>query len=155
MSVNTKMFVTAGQEKFLDIMPKVVEQLNKWQREKLHSYCKENGFNNIFSYLWRDKKKDQENGIFEYSNGVNKIHSFDFRNFEIFFTIRGEHRRIFVTPNCSMDYGEVYEGDKIIFDLNAWGMSEEIMMSFADVLKEFGDVYYTPNDCSEDFVKLA
>lgn len=148
MGQSTVMFVQTDTSNFLEIMPKVVSTLNKWQRELLDKESKKLGFSDRFSLLRRDCD------FVGWTNGISNIRTYDFRSFNIEFTLCGEVRDLFVTPTCSTDYSDTAKGDKIIFSLGYWGMSEEIMMSFSKTLQEYGDVYYTPNDCDEEFKKL-
>lgn len=65
----------------------------------------------------------------------------------------GEHRSLHIFPDCSCDYSEIYQGDKIIFSLGCWGKHKEIMEILINTLTELSDVYYDFNDCDdEDFV---
>jgi len=124
MGVDTKMFIAVKKEAIIDIMPIVINALNKWQRSELDRYA--------------DLTCD----------------TYDFGSFNINFTIHGENRQLFITHTCSNDYSDTYKGDKIIFSLGNWGVSEDIMMVVADAIKEKGDLYYVKNDCSDDFKKL-
>jgi len=149
MSVNTKMFVATSKENILKIMPKVIEELNKWQREKLDNYWKENGFKSRVHYIFNKNKSNNP----DFTNGVNTS-TYDFLSFKITFTVNGEKRILFITHTCSNDYQDIYEGEKIIFSLGCWGMSEEIMLFLSEVVKEFGDVYFTKNNSTDDFEKI-
>lgn len=125
-------------------MPKLIGDLNVWQRSLLHKqYDNEKG--NVFSFLYGEEGKEWTNGVY--------VGTYYFKSFDLTFGI-GEKRVLFITYAHSCDYSEIYEGDKIIFSLGCWGMSEEIMMVVAESVKEFGDVYYVHNNCSEDFRKL-
>ena len=86
-----------------------------------------------------------------WSNGIRGVDTYNFEVFYINFSIDKEQRSLFVTHTCSSDYKDIYDGDKIIFSLGKWGMCEEIMQVVIESVKEFGDVYYTPDDCSEEF----
>jgi hypothetical protein len=154
MGVNTKMFIAVKKEAIIDIMPIVIDALNKWQRRDLDRYADSKGFENRMSFLFRDKDAEVNKGLKEYSNGIRTCGTYDFRSFNINFTIHGESRQLFITHTCSSDYSDTYKGDKIIFSLGNWGMSEDIMMVVADAIKDKGDLYYVKNDCSDDFKKL-
>ena len=104
--------------------------------------------------MFRETNDPRNSDIKDFSNGIRSCYTHDFGSFNISFTVHGEKRILFVTHTCSNDYSEVYEGEKIIFSLGCWGMSEEIMLVIADAIKEFGDVYYTKNDCEDEFKKL-
>lgn len=154
MSVDTKLFIAAKEEKFLEFMPKVIQALNKWQRNELKEYATQQGFNNPLQFLFRNEEKEINKNLKNFTNGV-ECESYDFKSFNINFIVHGENRHLFVTHSCSSDYSEIYEGDKTIFSLGCWGMSEEIMMVIAEPLKEYGGVYYDYNDCDDiDFKKL-
>jgi hypothetical protein len=154
MGVDTTMFVATKKENILNVMPKVIDTLNVWQRKKLDAYWKEKGFNCRASFLLRDKELDNERDIKNYSNGIRTINTYDFRSFTLQLTVDGENRVLFITHNCSNDYSDTYEGDKIIFSLGYWGLSVEMMKVVAEVCKEFGDCYFTENDCRDEFVKI-
>ena len=154
MSVDTKMFVTAKREAILDIMPKVIACLEQWQRNELDNYWKSKRFDNRVQYLFRDKSLDKDKGLVNFTNGISGCETRDFGSFSIYFTVHGENRRLFITHTCSNDYSDVYKGDKIIFNLGCWGMSEEIMMLVSEAVKDFGDVYFTKNDSENDFERL-
>lgn len=147
MGVNTKMFVATDSNNILKLMPKLIKAINVWQRDKLDTYCKSKGFKSRMEYLFQ--KDSNNNKVF--TNGIYNVSTTDFRSFNIYFTVHGEKRALFITHECSCDYSDTYEGEKIIFSLGASGMSEEIMMVVAEIVKEFGDVYYTPNDGGEKF----
>jgi hypothetical protein len=154
MGVDTKMFIAAKKEAILEIMPKVITALNKWQRNELDRYANLKGFDNRISFIVRDKEAGVNKNLKEYSNGITSCDTHDFGSFNILFTVNGESRQLFITHSCSSDYSDTYEGDKIIFSLGCWGMSEEIMMVVAKSINDLGEIYYVKNDCSEDFVKL-
>jgi len=154
MGVDTKLFVGTESRNIVEVMPKVIDSLNKWQREHFDRYWKEQGFDRRVEFLFRDKKKDTELGLKDYTNGIRSTETYDFSSFNIYFTIAGHNRRLFVIHTCGGDYKELYEGEKIIFSIGCWGMSKEIMMVVAEAVKEFGDVYFVHNDCEDDWEKL-
>jgi len=154
MGVNTVAFVTAKPEKILEIMPKLIKDLNAWQRAELDEYWDKKGFHNRLMFLMRDKSLNINKGLQDFSNGISSITTYDFGSFTINFTVRDEQRQLFITHTCSSDYKDTYEGDKIIFSLGHWGLSVEIMKVVADSVKEFGDVYFVENDCSSEFRKV-
>lgn len=63
-------------------------------------------------------------------------------------------RNMYVFFDFDSDHSDTYKGSKITFDLSAWGSSELIIKSVAEAFKDWGDVYYCANDCSDEFVKL-
>lgn len=153
MGVNTKMFVTAKKERILEVMPKVIQTINDYVRFEFNKYMKEIREDwNFIQYSIKYKKEGSN--LKRFTNGVGSCYSYDFGSFHIDFSVNDENRSLFVTHTCSNDYSDVYVGDKIIFSLGCWGSSEEIMLLLADTVKEFGDVYFTKNDCETDFIKL-
>ena len=155
MGVDTKMFLATKKENILNVMPKIIDTINTWQRNELDIYWSKKGFESRMQFLFRNKEIGVNKDLKEYSNGIISCNTSDFRSFNINFIIKGENRSLFITHSCSCDYSEIYKGDKIIFSLGMWGMSEEIMMVVAKSVKEFGDCYYTKNDCSYDFKKIV
>ena len=135
-------------------MPLVIEAINKWQRKELDAYLEKKGFDNRMSFLFRDKDKKVNKRLKDFTNGIDSCSTTDFRSFYINFTVYGEKRSLFITHTCSDDYYTTYDGDKIIFSLGSWGLSEEIMMVCANAIKNLGDIYYTKNDCDNNFKKL-
>lgn len=146
MGVNTIAFVTAKKEVMFDLMPKLIKDLNKWQRVLLDEHWKGN-YDSRLQFLLDTDFKD-------WSNGIGEVRSYNFGSFTIPFKVNGEQRDLFITHNCSNDYSDTYKGDKIIFSLGNWGMSKEIMMVVAESVKDFGRVFYVGNDCSEDLKEL-
>ena len=142
MGVSSQLFVCSNAENLIHIMPKVISALNKWQRN-----LRANAISNPSDIF-------DEEFIAKWSNGISAITTYDFGSFSLFFRVDGEQRRLFVTHTCSSDYSDIYEGNKIIFSLNSWGMDVAIMDVVANAVKEFGDVYYTDNDCDNEFIKI-
>jgi len=151
MGVSTVAFVTAKPEKILDLMPKLIKDLNKWQRQELDEYWDKKGFHNRLIFLMRDKLLNINKDLKDFSNGVSSVTTSDFGGFYVNFTVYGETRSLFITHTCSNDYSEYHNGDKIIFSLGQWGLSVEIMKVIIESVKEFGDVYFAENDCSDEF----
>lgn len=154
MGVNAKLFIATKPENLLQIMPKVINALNVWQRAELDQYWDKKGFENRLQFMFRDKKIGVNKDLKDFTNGIYDVRTHDFRSFDIYLTVHGEKRTLFITHNCSGDYSDTYVGEKIIFSLGSWGLSKEIMMVVADAINEFGDIYFTNNDCSDDFEKL-
>ena len=147
MSRNAKLFVATKNTNIIRLMPKVIEALNVYIRTLLDIEVAKQGFVNRIQFLNQGTNKDL------WTNGC-KLVSHDFNNFNIFFGI-GEQRRMFVTNECNGDYADTYKGEKIIFDLNYWGKSDEIMKVIIPILKEFGRVFYDFNDCDDQgFVEM-
>lgn len=147
MSVDAKVFVTWGKDKFADVINSVVKGLNIWQRERLDEVVKEGGWNNRFHFI----HNQGDNPL--WTNGVT-IHAYNMDIIAINFSV-GEHRSLKAFPDCYSSASQVYEGEKILFSIGHWGRCEEIMKVVGSCLHKFGDVYYDHNDCDdEDFVKV-
>lgn len=73
--------------------------------------------------------------------------------FNIYFKVNNEARILTVHFDCDCDYKE-YGGSKIIWGVNNWGMSEEIILSICEVMKPFGKVFYEANDCDGEVVEV-
>jgi hypothetical protein len=147
MGINTKAFVTATPTKILELMPKLITDINKWQRDLLDKVVVESKYDNRIQYLSNEGKD-------LWSNGISSITTSYFHSFSIYFKVYGESRRLFVTHTCSGDYEDTYKGDKIIFDLGCWGRSEEIMKMVGKSVSQFGRVFYVYNDCEDYFEEL-
>jgi hypothetical protein len=151
MGVETKLFVTAKKEVMFDLMPKLIKDINEWQRAKLDAEAKNNGFSRMrFLFSISENIEVKKN----WSNGISNVGTRDFNLFTINFRVNGERRRLSISHDCSCDHSDTYEGDKIIFSLGCYGISEEIMLVVAESVKGFGDVYYNPNDSTYDFKKI-
>jgi len=155
MGVNTQLFVTANKSDMFDLMPKLIRDINEWQRHELHSYADMKGFDRPIQFILRDKTNPLNEGVKDFTNGISSITTHDFGSFTMNFTVYGQKRNLFITHDCSCDHEDVYDGDKIIFSLGYWGMSHEIMMVVADSVKEFGDLYYVKDDCSDEWKLLT
>jgi len=126
--------------------------INKYIRKELDEEIRKVGLEGRSEYLYNLKKGDSE--LKAFTNGIKMVHSHDFKSFSIVFSIHGEHRRLFITHTCSSDNSEIYEGEKIIFDLGCHGHSKEIMKVVIEAVRDFGDVYYTPNDAEQEYKKI-
>jgi len=155
MGVSTNLFVTARKEDMFDLMPKLIKDINKWQRDWLVEYANRKGFDNPAMFLFRDKEAELNKHLKDFTNGIYSIHTHDFGSFTTNFTVNGEKRNLSINHSCSCEYEDIYDGDKIIFSLGCWGLSREIMMVVADSVKEFGDVYYQHNDYSDEWELLT
>lgn len=148
MSVDTKMFVTCGKDKLFDVMTSVIRELDTLSRYKLDEYLIEAGLENRFQYKKEEHEKKFTNGCHIHARSTNMI-SFDFGVGDI------NLRSLNMFPDCSCDYDDIYDGEKIIFSIGHWGSYGEIMKSLYKALAPFGDVYYDHNDCDEyDFVLI-
>jgi len=153
MSVDSKLFVCCGKEKLFEVVESVIDNLNIYSRSKLDEYWTQNTeANNRIHFLNGEEYKDQSK---KYSNSVKG----DFRCMDVLSLTFGNGdenlRTLKVFPDCSCDYSDTYEGEKIIFSIGCWGMYEEVMQVVAKAVSSFGEVYYDHNDCDdEDFIKL-
>lgn len=153
MSVDSKMFVTCGKDKLVDVLDAVMKQLNTWSREELDTYWKNNtDAVNRAHFLHNEDYKTQSE---TFSNGVH-LHAYSMDCLGIIFGCGDEFNRCLnVFPNCSEDYHDTVEGGKIIFSTGYWGKNKEIMNQVAIAISPFGDVYYDHNDCDDEgFIKL-
>ena len=152
MSVDAKLFVTCGKDKLFDVMESVIEHMNIYVRAELDHYCKNHtDASSRFHFLLNKDYFEQSKN---FTNGV-RIGCHDFRCICIDFGNGDGRRSLRVFPDCSCDYLDIYDGDKIIFSIGHWGNCDAIMQVVALAVKEFGDVYYDHNDCDEhDFVKM-
>lgn len=73
--------------------------------------------------------------------------------FNIYFKVKGESRILTVHFDCDSDYSE-FGGSKIIWGVNYWGLSEEIVLGICKEIKPFGQVYYEANDCDGKVVEV-
>lgn len=151
MSVDSKIFVTIGKENYVEVVYAVINQLNTWVRGELDSYWGEHtdAINRAHFLHSEDYKAQSE----LFTNGVS-ISGYNIDCLGITFGCGDEfHRTLYVLPNCTCDYQDIHEGEKILFSIGAWGKNQTIMNQVATALAPFGDVYYDKNDCdSEDFV---
>jgi hypothetical protein len=132
MSVDSKMFVTCGKDKFVDVVDAVVKQLRVWSSVE----CWKNSTNATDYKLFRD--------------GV-RIHGYSLSSISLAFGCGGYDKRYLnVFSDCSCDYEDTFEGDKIIFSIGNWGKNHSIMNQVAIALSPFGDVYYDHNDCDDE-----
>jgi hypothetical protein len=73
--------------------------------------------------------------------------------FSIYFKVKNESRILTVHFDCDCDYKE-YEGSKIIWGVNYWGLAEEIVLGICKEMTQFGQVFYEVNDCDGEIVKV-
>ena len=150
MSVDSKLFVTCGKDKTIEVGQAVKKALDVWVREELDATVKRTGSHNR-GYLIANPIK----GL-HFTNGVKSVDTHEFRHYTFHFGCGDRNARMLgMFIDCEYDYSDTYEGDKIIFSIGCWGMYDEIMKVVAKAVAPFGDVYYDFNDCDDqDFVKL-
>lgn len=155
MGQSAILFVTVKTEKSNEVYEEVKKAIDKWQRNLLDEYWRSKGFESRLEFQHRDKELGCNKDLKDWTNGVYSCDTYDFRSFNMHFKVNAEQRSLFCTHTCSCDYSDTYEGDKIIFSIGCWGMSDEIMKVVGEACKPFGDVYYDFNDCDdENFIKL-
>ena len=75
------------------------------------------------------------------------------RFFNIPFKVNNESRMLTVHFGCDSDYSE-FGGSKIIWGVNYWGMSEEIVLGICKGMKQFGQVFYEANDFDGEVIEV-
>tara|TARA_R110002020_G_scaffold29718_1_gene93772 strand:+ start:46 stop:504 length:459 start_codon:yes stop_codon:yes gene_type:complete len=150
MSVDSKLFVTCGKNRTTEVGQAVKKALDVWVRKELDEAVRHTGSHSR-GYLIAKPIKD-----LYFTNGIKSIDTHDFRYYTFNFGCGDRNARMLgMFIDCSCDYDDTYEGDKIIFSIGCWGMYDEIMKVVAKAVASFGDVYYDFNDCDDqDFVKL-
>ena len=73
--------------------------------------------------------------------------------FNITFKVNDESRMLMVHFDCDSDYSE-FGGSKIIWGVNYWGMSEEIVLGICKEMKQFGQVFYEANDFDGEVIEV-
>lgn len=153
MSVDSKMFVTCGKDKLVDVLGAVMKQLNIYTRKELDYYWENHtdAVSRVHFLHCEDYKAQSET-----FTSSTHLHAYSMDCLAIIFGCGDEHKRcVNVLPDCSEDYNDVVQGDKILFSIGNWGKNNEIMNQVAIALSSFGDVYYDHNDCdAEGFIKL-
>ena len=146
MSVDTKCFVMANKESMMSFMPKIIDVLSEYHSKKKKEFMVNNNYEHFFQI-------PQEERVFWQSPEVKTYH---FEHFSVYFGLgKNNVRNLSICHNCSCDYTDVCEGDKIIFSLGNWGESKEIMVLLIPVLKEYGKVFYDFNDCDDEgFIEM-
>ena len=76
------------------------------------------------------------------------------RFFRVLFKVNDESRMLVVHFDCDSDYSE-FGGSKIIWGVNYWGMSEEIVLGICKEMKQFGQVFYEANDFDGEVVEVV
>lgn len=92
----------------------------------------------------------------EYSSFDKNTHTFT-----IYFTYEKEQRILHLTLGCEGDaerdenFRKLKKGESTIWmSLGMWGKSDLYIKTVLEALKEFGDTYFTHNDCSDEWEKL-
>ena len=75
------------------------------------------------------------------------------RFFRVLFKVNDESRMLTVYFDCDSDYSE-FGNSKIIWGVNYWGMSEEIVLGICKEMKQFGQVFYEANDFDGEVVEV-
>jgi hypothetical protein len=145
MSVDSKLFVTCGKDKYIEVVNAVVLQLNSWVRQKLDYHWMSNTDATSRGHFIFDKENYDAS---KFTNGT-RISAYNLDVVSIDFGC-GEFRSLKVLGDCCSDYSSVCEGHKILFSLGNWGMHQEIMNQVALAVEPFGDVYYDHNDCNDE-----
>lgn len=154
MGVESKVFVVLNDNDLLTIGNAVVKAINEWLRYKLDIEVDKSGANNRFNFLNQKEEFNSE----RWSNGCH-IDAYNFNSFSIIFGCgdgqggEATRRRLFMCA-VESDYSDIVEGRKLIFSLNYWGSSEEIIDIIADTLVSYGDTYKVYNDCEDDWLKV-
>ena len=143
MGVNSKLFVTVSEEQGLKVLQSVIEKISIDCATEINEAFEKSPYLNKFNFLRENRTKYR----------LPQITTTDGKSFSISFG-NGESRDLFYTTVCHNDYSDTYKGEKLIFSLGRWGKDHDIMMLIAEAVKGFGDVYFTPNDCDQDFKKL-
>ncbi|ASU03343.1 hypothetical protein [Pseudoalteromonas phage J2-1] len=154
MSVDSKMFVTCGKDKLVGVLDAVIKQLNIYTRKELDYYWENHtdAVNRMHFMFTEDYKSQAET----FTNGVH-LHAYNMDCLSIVFGCGDDYKRsLKVFPDCSEDYQDIVQGDKILFSIGHWGKNHSIMDQVAIALSPFGDVYYDHDDCDDEgFIKVG
>lgn len=148
MSNNSKVFVTVGKEKAIDVGREVQKAIHKLVNDYNKGKIESTGLYNIYQY----------NNMIDDIGDINKkltmyvnISSYDFNNFSFVFGYDDSQRRVFMTTDCGCDHKDVDPSDdKISFLIGNWGSDEIIIKTIAEAIKKFGNTYYVINDNDEN-----
>lgn len=78
------------------------------------------------------------------------------RYFTASFEDGDDKRQLNVFFDCDSNYEDVYQGQKIVFNLGCWGKSDELMKGILEGMKHLGRAFYIYNDCAdEDWQELV
>jgi hypothetical protein len=148
MSIDAKLFVTCGKDKMFDVVNTVVSQLNTWVREELDAHWTATTDAASRAHFMFSEEYQAQSKLF--TNGVT-IHAYNMDVISIDFGCGDENRRsLKVIPDCTSDYSDIHDGEKIIFSVGHWGKHNSIMNQVAIAVSQFGDVYYDHNDCDDE-----
>lgn len=153
MGVDAKLFVVAGQDQALEIGNTVQEELYDYISYKVNYAAREHGYKTAWHFLRSTDNRDA-NGKPQYRFGTN-ITSHDFYGFTFSFLVDGEDRMLWYHTDCSCDTDHITKEHTLLFSIGHWGHVDEIMLTVAESLKEYGEVWYDHNDCDdEDYVRI-
>lgn len=154
MSNDTTVFVMADPKDTMEIIQAVTKSINKMVSEKLNKHLENIGANKIAFIYGAYEKHDSEKWT-----ASARIHSNDFKIFQIIFGIgdgdkKSANRRVlWINTDCSFDYSDTHDGNKIIFSTDSWGSHVDIMKVVIKALNGFGDIYYRKNE-NDDFMRV-
>lgn len=144
MGIYTKCFVVCDKSKALEVGGAVESHLNIWQRGLLDSAVKESEALSRVNFL--RNKGGKEN----WTNGCSVTGDFN-GTFTVAFKVNGEHRILWYNTDCSCDTDDITTDHTLMFSIGKWGLNKEIMSVVIESIKPFGTVYYTENDCADEF----
>lgn len=148
MSVDAKLFVMCDLSLTNEIGNKILNKISEYQRDVLDSFWKKN--HNTSEIMNRMIFLYVDGGEESWSNGAS-LYTGSFGTWAINFKIHDYSHVLWIHNCCSSDYDDVSEGDKLTFSTGVNDRTEDIMNIVKEVVKDYGEVYYTPNDCSEEF----
>lgn len=145
MSNNSKVFVTVGKEKAIEVGHEVQKAIQKLVNEYNKGKIESAGLYNIYQYnscFYETSKK-----LTMYTS----INSYDFQSFSFVFGYDDKQRIVFMTTDCGCDHKDVDPSDdKISFMVGHWGNDEIVIKTIANAIKQFGNTYYVINDNDEN-----
>lgn len=154
MSVDSKVFVVCGNEKYIEVVNAVVDSINKYSREVLDKHWKENTeCKSRMQYVTSD---EYESGDLKFTNG-SSLSGYSLDCLTLVFGCGDTFiRTLYILTGCHADYSDTNSGGKIVFSIGCSGKHKEIMSVVCEALKPFGKVYYDENDCDDiDFVEVV
>lgn len=142
MSVSINTFVHQHSENPLVIAKDVSEALKKFildglKRAEINA--------NLDGKRWEYLKRMRDGELPSFTTNV-KFSTDNFTTFVSGFHYENEIRNLFYFTGCHTDHSDIAEGEKLIFSINDWGHSREIMDVIHVTLAEFGDVYTVVGD---------
>lgn len=148
MSVSSKLFVPCDESQMLGLAEEVYLAIQEFCHKEVDLFLASESCPKDIKY-----RHQASRGGFAFSSP--KVHGYGFSHMSILFNTQ-EERMLSVFFTCSWDYSGTYDGTKLIFSLNKWGKSEEIMEVVRNALLPYCDVYYDHNDSDdEDFVLFS